>query len=443
MSEIGEMSPQGVALEQLKPQPRLEDMPEFQKLTPEQQEKLLSLRERMQAEAMSPQHVVTRSIDEMGFFEGLKETVKPHLKAQKEIMFKELKANASLALSLIPVLGEGKGLGTGLLGITVKKGEAVEKAIKFEPFVRLKKAGEYAKSAYHSGRSVNQIVKHTPVANEVATLIAHVRPEKAYKAPGRIKSVIQGEMRKAKDIFSILTSPLNIKHGALSSLGEDFSKSAGEGAKIMATKLGVDGIQVAQHAKAIAKAEAYIKVKQIVAGKNAVQSEWWKFPARWARSAKGEIVGRLASIKAGKEAGKQVTIEVARSIPGYKKGVERWVEGGVKRAAPTAIEATKFGKFHAFFDRWLNLTPDVPVWLSTTTGVMEFLGAHGIDAVPAVMQMGIDRYQQIKVSKDMALDVLAYTAKRGMRKIVERQGAVEVFPTSSTPEAGLRGASSI
>ena len=104
-----------------------------------------------------------------------------------------------------------------------------------------------------------------------------------------------------------------------------------------------------------------------------------------------------------------------------------WLEGGVKRAAPTIIEGTKFGKFHAFFDRWLNLTPDIPVWLSTTTGVAEFLGAHGIDAIPAVMQMGINRYKSVMVSKDMALDVLGYTAKRGLKKIVERKQAAEVF----------------
>jgi len=156
---------------------RLEDMEEFKKMAPEQQEKLLDLRERLQNEAMDPRAVVTRSIDEMGFWEGMKATVQPHIAKQKEILFKELKASASLVLSLIPVLGEGKGLGTGLFGITVQKGAAVEKAIKFEPFVRLKKAGEYAKTAYHSGRSVNQIVKYTQLAEDAAKLVSHVHPE--------------------------------------------------------------------------------------------------------------------------------------------------------------------------------------------------------------------------------------------------------------------------
>lgn len=411
---------------------RLEDMEEFKKLAPEQQERLLALRERLQNEAMNPRDVVTRSIDEMGFFEGLKETVKPHLAKQKEILFKELKANASLALSLIPVLGEGKGLGTGLFGITVNAEKTVAKgAIKFEPFVRLKKAGDYAKTAYHSGRSVNQIVKYTPIAEDAARLVAHVRPEKAYKAPGRIKTILSGEMKKARDIFSILLSPGNVKHGALGSLGKDFSESAESGAKVIARRLGVEGIRDAQRAKALLKAEELMKARQAAAGVNAVHGEWYKFPVRWFNSARGEVVGRIAAAKAGKEAGKAVTIAVEASIPGYHRGVARIVERGVKRASPTVIEGTKFGKFHAFFDKWLNLTPDVPVWLSTTTGVMEFLGAHGIDAIPAVLQIAHNRYKQVVVTKDMALDVVKYTAMRGLRKLAERKSAAEVF--SPTP----------
>lgn len=429
MSETGEMSPRGVVPEQIQPQPRMEDMPEFQKLAPEQQEKLLSLRERMQAEAMSPQHVVTRSIDEMGFFEGLKETAKPHLKKHGEIMFKELKARASLALSLIPVLGEGKGLGTGLLGITAKEGKALTgashlKDIQFEPFVRGARVLNSAKAGYKYARSYSA-VEHL-----------HKAAEAAGKAPGLLKNA----GAHIKDTLRPVTSAFSAKGFAERRAMKDYAKAAREGATVMATKLGVVGIQEAQRAKALAKAKAYAEVKKGVASMNASES-WIKFPVKWARSAKGEVVARLARAKAGKDAAKDVTEAVKKVV--QNQGVVGWFEGGIKRAAPTVIEGTKFGKFHAFFDRWLNLTPDVPVWLSTTTGVMEFFGAHAIDAIPALMQMGINRYKQVIVSKDMALDVLGYTVKRGLGKIAERQRAAEVFPTSSTSEAGLRGASSI
>ena len=108
--------------------------------------------------------------------------------------------------------------------------------------------------------------------------------------------------------------------------------------------------------------------------------------------------------------------------------------------APGAIETTsvllKTSRFKAFFEKWLNLTPDVPVWLSTTTGVMEFLGAHGIDAIPAVMQMGINRYKSVMVTKDMAMDVLGYTAKRVLGKFADRKSAAATFATA---QEGISG----
>lgn len=417
------------------PRKRLEDMPEFQKLAPEQQEYLLGVRERMMAEAMNPERVVTRSIGEMGFWEGMKETLKPHMAKAKEIAFKELKANASLALSLVPVLGEGKGLGTGLFGVTVKAGAPVEKAITFEPFVRLGKAGQHLKTGFESGRTVNEIVKYSPVAHEAADLVAHVRPDKAFKPAGRVKEIWYRAGTKARDIFSTVGASLHAKNTALGSLSADFSHSASEGATVIAKRFGVQGIREAQHAKAAAKSAAFAAEKMKVAVKNAGSREWWKFPVRWARSVGGEVRANVASMKAGKKAGEAVTIAVEATIPGYHHGVARVLERGVKQAAPTAIEATRFGKFHAFFDKWLNLTPDVPVWLSTTTGVLEFLGAHGVDAVPAVMQMAVNRYQQVKLSMDAAKDVMAYTTGRILQKVAERQMAAQTFAGAPMPMA--------
>ncbi len=417
---MGERPPQPMP-EDMSRQTRLEDLPEFLKLAPEQQEKVLAARERMMAEAMSPQHVVTRSIEDMGFWKGMGETIKPHLKKQKEIMFKELKANASLALSLIPVIGEGKGLGTGLLGITAKEGKALTgttrlKNIQFEPFVRLSKAAKEGKKAFVTARGVKTADKLWDLSKGGNSIFANAAFKVAYgfEKTGAI----------AKDTVRSVVGALAGKKEAARVLGYEFSESASHGAKVMATRMGVEGIQVAQQAKKLAKAEAYMGVKTAVAAENA-SKHWITFPMKWARSAGGEVRGRLAAIKAGKEAGKAVTDAVKSVVK--KTGVVGWLEGGVKRAAPTIIEGTKFGKFHAFFDRWLNLTPDIPVWLSTTTGVAEFLGAHGIDAIPAVMQMGINRYKSVMVSKDMALDVLGYTAKRGLKKIVERKQAAEVF----------------
>lgn len=433
MSEMGEM-PQGPQLEQEAPSVRLEDNPNFQKLAPEQQEKILALRERLMSEAANPEQVVSRSINEMGFFEGLKETVKPHLKAQKEIAFKELKAGASLALSLIPVLGEGQGLGKGLFGITVDASKTVAQgAIKFEPAVRLGKAAERVKTAYNSGRVVNGIVKFSPVAGEAATLVGTVRPEKGVKVIGKGKELFIAVKSKAKDIFSMATSPLAAKNAGLSSLTKDFSEASQEGTKLLTKNMlkgaGVRGVAELQKRAEFGAKAAYVgKLKEAGLTHDVA---WYNLVDKW------RYRGALKSAKA---AAKEVTDKTNLLLDAHladrmlgKNVVQKGMESFVLKKAPGAIEKTaaaaKNVQFKAFFERWLNLTPDVPHWISYTTGIAEFLGAHGIDAIPAVMQMGINRYKQVMVSKDMAMDVLGYTAGRVLKKVVERKGAAEVFAT--------------
>jgi len=433
MSEVGELpqtpEPATEPLTQ-----RLEDMEEFKKLSPEHQEKLLALREQLAAEAMNPERVVTRSIDEMGFWEGMKETMKPHQAKLKELAFNDLKATASAAISLVPVLGEGMGLGTGLFGIGTKEAPAVVngvinlKSVHFEPLVRLEKAGRYAKTAFNSGRTVNEIVKYSPVAQDAAELVTHVRPEKSFKAIGKGKDVFNAAKSKARDIFSFVGATLDSKGGAIGSLSADFNMSAKEGTKVLAGKMGVAGIQEAQNAKTLAKNAAFAGVKVEVAAKNAASGEWYKFPLRWARSATGEVRANIASIKMGKEANKGVNAAVETALQGKNLNkAQKWVESGVMKAAPGVIEGTHMGAYKNFFEKWLNLTPDVPIWISTTTGVLEFLGMHGIDALPGASQLLIDKYKRAMVTKDAAMDVLGYTMKRVLKTTAERQQAAKTF----------------
>lgn len=441
MSEMGEM-PHVPQPEPEVPPMRLEDNPNFQKLAPEQQEKILALRERLMSEAANPEQVVSRSINEMGFFEGLKETVKPHLKAQKEIAFKELKAGASLALSLIPVLGEGKGLGTGLFGLTknadlawkdVNAASFASKAIQFEPAVRLGKAAERVKTAYNSGRVVNGIVRYSPLAAEATLSNLNAHPEKGLKVIRRAKELVIATKSKARDIFSMATSPLAAKNAGLSSLTKDFSEASQEGTKLLTKNMlkgaGVRGVAELQKRAEFGAKAAYVgKLKEAGLTRDVA---WYNLVDKWRYR---------GALKTAKAAAKEVTDKTNLLLDAHladrmlgKNVVQKGMESFVLKKAPGAIEKTaaaaKNIQFKAFFERWLNFTPDVPHWISYTTGVAEFLGAHGIDAIPAVMQMGINRYKQVMVSKDMAMDVLGYTAGRVLKKVVERKGAAEVFAT--------------
>ena len=424
MSETAEI-PQGI--EPPKQPMRLEDRPEFQALAPEQQEKLLALRERLMAEAANPENVVSRSINEMGFWEGLKHTVKPHMAKHKEIMFKELKAGASLAISLVPVLGEGKGIGTGLFGIATKDGTLVTKAtnlgnIKFEPFVRLGNAATKGKEAFKAA-------KLAPKSADLLWKYGRTN-DKNILVRGAMKTadVLDRTGAHVKDAFRPAAIAFGTKAAAQASLGGDYVEAAQQGAEAMAKRLKVDKIYQVTKGKKEAERVAYTTTKAAETIKRGIQKrEWYRLDKHW------KAIGvEMTARRARKDAAKIGNAAINMAVDGVLKDkkinpVKRAAESGLIKASPAIIEGTRFGQYKAFFEKWLNLTPDVPVWISTTTGVAEFLGAHGIDAIPAVMQMGINRYQQLKVSKDMGLDVLGYVATRALGKLAERKRAAEVF----------------
>ncbi len=425
MSETGEL-PQGP--EPVKPPIRLEDRPEFQALAPEQQEKLLALRERLMAEAANPENVVSRSINEMGFWEGLKHTVKPHMAKHKEIMFKELKAGASLAISLVPVLGEGKGLGTGLFGIGTKQAPAVVdgivnlKTLHFEPLARLGNAATKGKEAFTAAKAM-------PKSADLLWKFGKTN-DKNILVRGAIKTAdaIDRVGAHAKDALRPAAILFGAKGAVEHSLGAASHASAAEGAEAMAKTFKVEKVYEATKAKKIAKQVAYNTTKVAEEAKRGIQNrKWYELPKHW-KAIGAEIAAKRARREAGKLGNVAIKQAIEAGFEGRKVGKARKViESGVKKVSPAVIEGTRFGQYKAFFERWLNLTPDVPVWISTTTGVAEFLGAHGIDAIPAVMQMGINRYQQLKVSKDMGLDVLGYVATRALGKLAERKRAAAVF----------------
>ena len=424
MSETGEL-PQGP--EPQKQPIRLEDRPEFQALAPEQQEKLLALRERLMAEAANPENVVSRSINEMGFWEGLKHTVKPHMAKHKEIMFKELKAGASLAISLVPALGEGKGLGTGLFGIIAKDGKAVTgatrlKNIRFEPFVRIGKAASEGKKAFKG------IKAGSAVADAANYMVLDQGKNKVLNVAFRAANSMDKGVAHVKDFVRPVGALLGGKGAAQASLGLDYSEAAQQGAEEMAKRLKVDKIYQVTKGKREAERIAYTTKKASETIKRGIQKrEWYRVDKHW-KAIGVEIAARRARKDAAKIGNAAIKMAIEPGFAGRKvNAAQRAVETGLKKASPAIIEGTRFGQYKAFFERWLNLTPDVPVWISTTTGVAEFLGAHGIDAIPAVMQMGINRYQQLKVSKDMGLDVLGYVATRALGKLAERKRAAQVF----------------
>ena len=106
--------------------------------SPELVERIRHAQAEILAQGQNPEAVAGRNIAEMGFMQALGETMKPHAKKLREINFKNFKAQAAAALSLIPVIGQGKAF-LNTVGV-VKGYEAGATAFKAEKGLRKFKA---------------------------------------------------------------------------------------------------------------------------------------------------------------------------------------------------------------------------------------------------------------------------------------------------------------
>lgn len=409
MSEIGEV-PQGPQPEQQPLQQRLEDLPEFQKLAPEQQEKLLAIRERLQQEAMNPQQVVSRSINEMGFFEGLYHTAKPHLEKKKTLMVKDLKATASLTLSLVPLLGEGVSFGKGVFGIYKAK-QGLE---KFVPAARLARAGG----------EVGKAVRATLEGGKAFQAATKVKDVKVLPRIGNaVGKAVEWTTRPIRVLWSGGTAPFI-------SLNKDFNTHALHVADKM-----LDGNEVHKatqkiHHAAEVKRGLYInkKIKEARIAEHDLENvRWWQFADKWRRF-QIHRGGQAEANRVIRRAGRVLDNRLEKHLVDSGKGLMgSKIDVAMQKVKPTVLEGLGLKKYLALFDQWFNLTPDVPHWLSTTTAIGEFLGAHGIDTIPAVIQLGQNKLKDIGVTWNMGMDVFKYTRDRLLKPDPARTQAAEVF----------------
>lgn len=423
MSETGETPP--VPQKETTPSvheqmpPRLEDMPEFQKLTPEQQEKLLALRERLTAAAMDQKQVASRSIEEMGFWEGMVHTIRPHLEEKKKLWVKDLKAKGSLALSLIPVLGEGLAFGKGIFGFY-----KAEKGInKFMPAARVAKAGKEAVSAarttWEAGKAYQAGAKLSKDAKGLANVGTGIG-----KAAEWLTRPIRTLFHTTMTPFRVLNSEYAM-HAAHTA-----KKMVGENAVYTARQAGMEAAHAARLKHISEQMDQAAK-----SGKNLENIKWWELGKRWQLNGIRKA-GDAEAARVMRQVNRGIDNMVEAGLAGSGKGAFRsGVEKTLTKAKPTVIEGLGLKKYLALFDQWFNLTPDVPHWLSTTTAVGELLGAHGIDAVPAVIQIGVNKWHDAKVTTAMAKDVFAFVKKRLSEPQTDRKEAATVFASEAPVSA--------
>ena len=163
MSEMGER-PQQPMPEDMSRQTRLEDLPEFQKLVPEEQQRLLAMGERLIGDVIKPQVDILERTAGLGIVGAMKEAVLPHMKKMGEIQFKNFKASAMAAISVIPMVSQGASFAraTEKAGrferASVKAAGKVEKMGMKAPEKLIKKMNiKYAK-AMNAQKNVNSMI---------------------------------------------------------------------------------------------------------------------------------------------------------------------------------------------------------------------------------------------------------------------------------------------
>lgn len=163
--------------------------------------------------------------------------------------------------------------------------------------------------------------------------------------------------------------------------------------------------------------------------------------------AKFEGVGVFGKMKMARELGKATKAvkkeELALAYKLAQRGAR--LKGANNFEAPIAAFALRHGTkaseaMHTFQGRegvkgFFNLTPDVPHWLSLTTAVGEMVGLHGIDMIPAVLQMGKNTIDMIATYGKLTKDVWNLCADRISGKHKDLRKQVAAFEPKMAPAA--------
>lgn len=365
-------------------------------LSPEVEEQRRAVFERVQAESRDPSAIISRSIDEMGFFEGLLKVTEPYRKEKVNIMWKNFIAKTSLVLSLIPVVGEGK----AFLGV-VREGGKIK---RFEPVFRATVA------AHRGSREFSNTMKATVSTEKLIGKIAHTKP--ARLVAGSWKGI--REMSKTMGRFGVRDAVTSMNHLEATN-------------KLFAAK------QAASRTKNI----EYIteRTKRLSEAGYANGARWFdaigKFKVWRIDSAAKKVAKNVMKTHGDTRA---VHAIVAGEIGTGNKAAQ-WIGEKAVHAKSAIDVGLKKRKFMAFFDSVFNLTPDVPHWLSLTTAVGEMAGMHGVDSISAMVQLGKNSLHEAKITRTMMKDVWRFTNNRLLGSRDVPKAASEVYAAAKGAQA--------
>ena len=156
-------------------------------------------------------------------------------------------------------------------------------------------------------------------------------------------------------------------------------------------------------------------------------------------SSKDAAKALKAGLSWNKEVAKKAVAEgldLAADAAG-KTGVGRWAFKQIEKRKIPTMNILSNPEKRAGIGAFLDLTPDVPGWLSLTTAVGEVVGIHGIDVIPAALQMGKNTVDYVKTYSALTNDVLNLAIDRvtGRGKGVAK--AAQLFSSYSASPQGV------
>ena len=125
--------------------------------------------------------------------------------------------------------------------------------------------------------------------------------------------------------------------------------------------------------------------------------------------------GRVFIEKGMKAVGKETAkaaLDAAAGAAGKTGKVGKFVYEQVEGGKLKALKTISHPAGRAGIAQYLDLTPDIPLWLTLSTGAAEMVGVHGADAIPAALQIGKNMIDMVAMYGKLSRDVFTLTMDR-------------------------------
>lgn len=337
----------------------------------------------------NPINDVLARTDQLGFFAAIGEAAKPHAKNIAKISFIDLKATASGALALIPLLGEGQA--AAIIGSHV---DDVDRFVKSKDLYEaaILEGARPLRAAMEVGKSGLNVAIMEPIEIAKAIRTAQTAAPEAIKAVDIASNNAKSTDKEIKKSSKLLDK-LRKKNKNLPANAVD----ANDPVQYFRSLLDMQEKNPKLY-------DAITRYNQAVQNNKDTQSAFFRVMA----DARDALNPRQMEIfKKALEQYPNLTIDKALHFAAQGMITETKSQKllfGLKKVIPQAIHA-------------IDPTPDVPQAVSLAAWGVELFGIHGAGVIPAAWQLAKNRVDWIKEGYGMGKDVTTIIVDRTKKKV--------------------------